>query len=116
MIDFTNNRKFVEKEFEEAKWDLSSGLSVEDLIKNTRKYMEENPTLSMPIMRANIFKFILENAQIEINPNSIFADKTPMQTNLHRGLIFSQHRKPGNRSSPLPLWLQRATRVNRCSW
>lgn len=75
MINFTNNRKFVEKEFEEAKWDLNSGLSVEDLTIKSKKYMEYNSTLSMPIIRANIFKIILENAQIEINPHSIFADK-----------------------------------------
>ena len=83
MINFSKNRKFVEKEFEEAKWDLNSGLSVDELISKTRKYMQDNSSLSMPYMRANIFKFILENAQIEINPYSIFADK------LNTGIMYS---------------------------
>ena len=74
-MNFTQNRRFIENEFQEAKWDLSSGLSVEELSEVIEQYMKKHTELSMPVLRANIFKIILENAQIEINPNTIFADK-----------------------------------------
>ncbi len=82
MLKFAEHRKFIENEFQEAKWDTKSGVSVDELLSMTQKYMEENKDLSMPIMRANIFKMILENAQIEINPHTIFADK------INTGVIY----------------------------
>jgi len=83
MLNFAEKRELIENEFEEAKWDKDSGLCIEELTNVVRKYMEENKNLPMSVLRANIFKIILENAQIEINPNTIFADK------INTGVIYN---------------------------
>lgn len=74
-MKFSINKKYIKNEFQEANWDINSGLSPEQLSKKIEGYINKAEGMPMELLRANIFKIILENAQIEINPNTIFADK-----------------------------------------
>ena len=81
--EFSKNRSFIENEFEEANFDLSSGMNIDTLSEELVRFYNENQNLSSPILRAKCIEFILANAQIEINPRQIFADKMNIGVNYH---------------------------------
>ena len=75
MFDFNKDKPFIENEFEHPSFDESTGLCVSQLIKETRRWFYENENMPSVIKRAESFRFLLRNAQIEVNPHTPFADK-----------------------------------------
>lgn len=73
--DFKSKRIYIENEFEEACFDESTGMNADELTKALEKFIEDNSELSMYLLRAKAFDFLMGNVQIEINPNTVFADK-----------------------------------------
>ena len=74
FAEFKENRKYIEHEFEQAKWDESTGMNPSDIEAELQR-MYDNNTESMPILRAKMYEFVLDNAQIEINPKTPFSAK-----------------------------------------
>ena len=72
---FIENRPFIENEYQFAHWIEDSGLPAKELSKALTEYVDEHLSMPMPLLRANAFRFLIENAQIEINPHSVFPDK-----------------------------------------
>lgn len=75
LASFKENRPFIENEYELAEWIEDSGMPPKALRKALRAFIDENLDLPMPVLRARAFEFLIENAQISINPRQIFADK-----------------------------------------
>lgn len=76
MIEgFYENRKYLDKEFECPNWDKKSGQDADTLAANLKAFVDKHMDLPMPLLRARAFEYLLANAQIEINPYNIFADK-----------------------------------------
>ena len=72
---FERNKEKLATEYTSNNFNTGSGLNCYDLEKECDKLFESLQNFPKPIIRAEIFKFILENGQIEINPYGIFADK-----------------------------------------
>lgn len=77
---FSENRKFVEHEFENAQWNVETGMSPKDIEKELERMYEQNEE-SIPLLRAKMHAFILDNAQIEINPKTPFSAKINIGVN-----------------------------------
>jgi len=77
---FSENRKFIENEFAEAKWDIDSGLPPHEIEHELKRMYEEN-TECMPILRAKMHAYILDNVQLEINPLTPFSAKINIGVN-----------------------------------
>ena len=73
--DFYSDRKLIENEYEEAEWDESSGLSPAEIDKKMRAFAAENVKMPSALVIANLYKIMLENAQLGINPHTMFPDK-----------------------------------------
>ncbi len=73
--DFYNDRPFIENEYEAAEWNESTGVPPEELDRQIRAFAKENPKMSAPLLFANAYKIMLENAQIGLNPHTMFPDK-----------------------------------------
>lgn len=73
--DFYSDRKWIENEYEEAAWDESSGITPEEINKKIRKFSADNPNMPAALVMANCYKIMLEEAQIGINPHTMFPDK-----------------------------------------
>lgn len=82
---FSENRPYLEHEYEHPHWNAESGLCAPALRQALRGFIEENLALPMPLLRANALDFLLANAQIELNPHTPFADK------LNLGIDYSDY-------------------------
>ncbi len=82
---FNENRPFVEYEYQRPHYIPESGLPADELQLALRDYINANPDLPMPILRAKAFDFLLRNVQIEINEHSMFCDK------LNLGIDYSDY-------------------------
>jgi len=74
FTNFEENRKYIEHEFEHAQWDASTGMNPSEIEAELQR-MYDNSTEPMPILRAKMYEFVLDNAQIEINPKTPFSAK-----------------------------------------
>ena len=76
MNSFAENRPYVEYEYQQAQWIADSGLDAAALTEALNSYVRnELNGLAMPVKRAKAFAFLLEHAQISINPYTPFSDK-----------------------------------------
>ncbi len=76
MANFFENRKFIENEFENAKFDESTGKSVEELENALIKWQEESTfDEDREEFCAKIYAYLLKNARLEINERTPFSVK-----------------------------------------
>lgn len=86
MANFFGNRKFIENEFENAKFDVSTGMSVEELESVLIKMQEESTLLeNREEFCANAYAFLLKNARLEIN------EHTPFSVKFNLGVTYIKH-------------------------
>lgn len=83
MNPFSQERPWLENEFEEAVWIPGSGLDAQALEAGFDAYLQENAQLPPPLLRAGGFAWLLDNCQISINPHSIFCHK------LNLGVVYN---------------------------
>lgn len=76
MANFFENRKFIENEFENAKFDASTGKSVQELEEHLIE-LQENSTLECDReeLCASAYAYLLKNARLEINEHTPFSVK-----------------------------------------
>ncbi len=86
MANFFENRKFIENEFENAKFDASTGMSVEEL-ESVLIEMQEKSTLleDREEFCANAYAFLLKNVRLEIN------EHTPFSVKVDLGVTYIKH-------------------------
>ncbi len=72
---FYKNKKYLDNEYECPHWNIRSGQDADTLSGNLKVFVDKHIDLPMPLLRAEAFNYLLTNAQIEINPYNIFADK-----------------------------------------
>lgn len=72
MNNFENVKEILENEYTCPSWNEKSGLCVESLEKKCLE-IESNP-ISRQLAKAQVIEYILKNAQIEVNPYTLFAD------------------------------------------
>ncbi len=75
MKPFAVNRALVQNEFEEACWDETTGLSAELLFEKLSEMQKTETDRPRPIVRAEIYAWLLDNLQLQINPNTPFSVK-----------------------------------------
>ncbi len=73
--DFYSDKKWIENEYEEAEWDETDGIPPEELDKKMRKFAADNQKMPAALVMANCYKIMLEEAQLGINPHTMFPDK-----------------------------------------
>ena len=75
MFDFKQDKPYVLDEFACPNFDPSTGDNPALLASKMRKWFLQNQNLPPVIKRAESFRWLLRNAQIEVNPHTPFADK-----------------------------------------
>ena len=92
-LDFYNNRESLNKEFANPNFDTSTGLSPDELSKEIQQLYEQKiESTPTTLLRAEMFAFLYDNVQIEINPLNLFAVKLNHQNILRKySGIFKNH-------------------------
>ncbi len=86
--DFYNDRKYIENEYEEGGWNEASGKTPSEIDGMIRSFAKENRTMPAPLLMANAYKIMLENAQLGLNTHTMFPDK------LRHGGVYEKDAKP----------------------
>ena len=106
-LDFYANRKSLDFEFASPNFDTSTGLSPDELAAGLQQlYDQKIESTPTALLRAEMFAYLYDHVQIEINPLNPFAVKINHQkllrkyTDLFKKHILSKH-------APEALWLQK---------
>ncbi|MBQ8837333.1 MAG: hypothetical protein IJ002_07505 [Clostridia bacterium] len=86
--NFYSDRKYIQNEYEDAEWNESTGLAPSEIDQKIRAFAAENPKMPAPLLMANLYKIMLENAQLGLNPHTMFPDK------LRHGGTYIKDAKP----------------------
>ena len=73
--EFYKDRPLIQNEYEEADWNTSSGLEPHTIDRMIRDFAAANPKMPAPLVMANGYRLLLENAQLSLNPHTMFPDK-----------------------------------------
>ena len=83
MKNFTQNRPYIENEFEQACFDTTTGLDADVLMQSLNDRQQEASDLPFPLVYANAYAYLLDHVQLEINP------RTPFSVKFNTGINFS---------------------------
>lgn len=72
---FNENRKHLENIYSSDNWNTASGMPVQQLEDECFRLYDSIRHLPREIVKAKIFEFIMDNAQIEVCPHNWFASK-----------------------------------------
>ena len=72
---FYENRPFLTHEYEQPHFDESTGFAPEVIEAHMRDHLAQNHGVPRPLLIAQTMRILLEEAQIELNPHSIFPEK-----------------------------------------
>lgn len=75
-FDFYKNRPFLDKEFDEPHFDPSTGMAPDMLADGLQRIFDEKiDHVPTALIRAEMFVFLYDHVQLEINPLNLFAAK-----------------------------------------
>jgi len=74
-MPFGQARKQLERQYLDAEFDPTSGLSKEELVAEVERHRAENPDEPRIITRAWLFRLLCTKARIAVEPDDYFADK-----------------------------------------
>ncbi|MBE6930516.1 MAG: hypothetical protein E7463_09575 [Ruminococcaceae bacterium] len=101
-LDFFANREFLNHEFTNPHFDASTGLSPDELAAGLRQlYDQKLESTPYALLRAEMFAYLYDHVQLEINPLNLFAAKINHQkllqkyTGLHKAHILSKFAPEG---------------------
>ena len=80
---FSENRHFIENEFEEAFYDASTGLDENALLRALEELKIAGGDLPYPIVYAKAYAFLFDHVQLQIN------EHTPFSVKLNLGVNYS---------------------------
>jgi len=69
------NKQYLKDEFKNCRWDPDTGMNANDLEKQINAMWDAHGNESTGVARARIQRYIIENAQLELNPKSLFPGK-----------------------------------------
>ena len=75
MTSFELNRKYIENEFENAKFDVSTGICADDLCETLKAIQKRETQEPRQIVCAKAYSYLLDNVQLEINTHTPFSVK-----------------------------------------
>ena len=106
-LDFHRNRELLDHEFECPHFDAATGLTPDALEAGLHQlYEEKRDSVPTALLRAELFSYLYDHVQIEINPLNPFAAKINHQKLLKKFTeIFKEHIL--SRHSPETLALQK---------
>ena len=84
MINFSDNKCYIENEYVQAHFNPESGIDASALESQVRTFFEQSQGMSSIMQRAKSFAIIMREAQIEVNPHTVFADK--INLGIHYGV------------------------------
>ena len=85
MLNFDVDRKYIENEFQMAVFDKSTGLSSEEVAEKLREMQNGKSERPRQLVCADMYAFILDNAQLEIN------EHTPFSVKMNIGVVYSNY-------------------------
>lgn len=76
-FDFDADKKYIVNEYEDSHFDPESGLDSDTLAGMLENFIDDCDSKAYPMLttRALSFRLLVENAQLEVNPHTPFADK-----------------------------------------
>lgn len=80
---FDTVRKHLEQQYETPDYNPDTGLPPEELVDRTEKYLATHTAQSRVLQKANLFRMILENGRIQVDPLDFFADRLQHENLLH---------------------------------
>ena len=84
MKSFQENRKYIENEFENARFDEATGKSSEELFADLSKMQDESSDIpDREMFCAEAYAYLLRNMQLEIN------ERTPFSVKFNIGVDYS---------------------------
>ena len=75
MKNFLNDRQYIENEFENARFDASTGLEPEILAEKLCEIQATKTDEPRQIVCAKAYSYLLDNVQLEINEHTPFSVK-----------------------------------------
>ena len=75
MLNFDKQNQRLRTQFDNIVWDDSSGIEIEEIKKLAEEINRQEKDLSRDVLRAKIFKAVVENSKITIDKDDIFQDK-----------------------------------------
>ena len=75
MATFKENRPYIEHEFEEAVWDAATGCTAEELTADLTVMQAASGDRPRPTALAEMYAYVLDHVQLQINPHTPFALK-----------------------------------------
>jgi len=72
---YEENRGYLQNEFVNCPWDESTGMNPDELEKQINALWDTRGTDAVSVAKARIQRYIVQNAQIEVNPHSLFPGK-----------------------------------------
>lgn len=82
---YEENKPHLQNEFVNCMWDKSTGMEPAELEKQMYALWEARGTEAVSVVKARIQRYIIQNAQIEVNPHSLFAGK------LNQGITYDRN-------------------------
>ena len=74
-MKFWDARIFLKNQYEEAKWDNSTGILPEETNKILRDFIKNNPSMHKALLRSELLNIVVEKGRLELNKYDIFPDK-----------------------------------------
>lgn len=81
---YEENKVYMQNEFVNCPWDESTGMHPNDLEKQMNALWDARGDEAVSVVKARIQRYIIQNAQIEVNPHSLFAGK------LNHGITYTK--------------------------
>lgn len=85
MKGFNDNRKYIENEFENAKFDEKTGICADDLCETLKEMQKKETTEPRQIVCAKAYAYLLDNVQLEINTH------TPFSVKINTGVNYTNY-------------------------
>lgn len=74
-MDFWKDRDFLKNQYEEAKWDDSTGILPKETDRILREYIKSHSTVHKAMVRSELLNIVVEKGRLAWNPYDLFPDK-----------------------------------------
>lgn len=75
LAKYKENKQYLRNEFVECHWDTSTGMSPEELEEKVNILWDNRNGEAVSVVKARIQRYIVQHAQLELNPHTPFAGK-----------------------------------------
>ena len=90
LSKYEENKQYLRNEFVACHWDRATGMDVAELEEKANQLWNARGDEAVSVAKAKIQRFIVKNAQLEVNPHSLFAGK------LNYGIQYDKNGRSGS--------------------